>query len=131
MKIKRTIIFLWIYTAILFAITETLSIYHNRGENIFKEKCILVIIGFLLIEIVNQFSYRLSKLDYHKASIFKCVCFWLTFSILIFVYWVLLFKTDRAFVWNWPEFVGHIFVYLIGIHSLPFYSLNHYCPVKN
>jgi hypothetical protein len=126
MKNRRLliIIVLWLYTAVLFAITEIISVYHSNSETVFKEKCVLILIGIALIEILNQISFRISKNNIQQATIIKAVGFWLIFSVLIFTYWGILIKTDSIYIWKWSKFISYFFIYLIGIHCLPFYSLS-------
>jgi hypothetical protein len=121
---KTILYFLWIYAAVLFFVSGFLSLTRSGHESVIKEIDIILIVTLILIELINQVSYRLSKRTAQKASIIKCVAFWIVLSCSSIIYWFYLLKLEQQYSISWHKILGVTFFLLLFTFYIPFYSLD-------
>ena len=113
-----------LYAFIIFVIVEVVTVLHNGHDLLTKERDIIIIIGLISIELINQITYWLAKNNRNFAAGLKCVLFWFIFTMGAVVFLYLLVGLDRNVVLRQYEEIGRIMAYLLLSLSLPYYSLS-------
>ena len=113
-----------LYTLVWLLLIHFISVSRNGAYELSKEKWIIIAICAVLVEILNQFTYWLAKVERKVAVLLKGIIFWCIFSIGCLVYIYLLNRIETTVAWVWYEDIEAIIIYLIFSWALPIYSLS-------
>jgi hypothetical protein len=108
----------------MFVAAHFVSVRHNAGELLSKERWVIVAVCALLVEVLNQVTYRLGKKKPGTAALIKCVTFWCIFTAGIISYIYLAHGLQAASRWRWSETAGHVLVYIAFSWVFPIYSVS-------
>jgi hypothetical protein len=119
-------VFLFCYSLAFFIATDIMSTLTNGGYVLVKERFILWGVTLLLIELLNQVTYKIAKRVYSLAVVIRVSVFWVLFSAAMIIYIIWLSKLDRITgnTWHsWYKYIG-LYLFYIGMSVwLPYYSL--------
>ncbi len=116
-------IVLALYCFLLLATTEYLSITRNGFYNLIKEHYVILIICLALIEILNQTTFYLGKINHKKVVELRAILFWAIFTVGIGFYICLLLPLEKEIVFKWHVEILRLLLYLILSVGLAHYSL--------
>lgn len=115
---------LFLYGLFLLGGVHYISIIHNGQEMLTRERSIICAVCLFLIEIVNQVSYWLGKIQKELATKIRLISLWLIITVGASIYYYFLSKLQLI---NSPVFLSRTelliwFTIIILSLYLPFYS---------
>ncbi|MHC4744221.1 MAG: hypothetical protein ACYS8Z_20070, partial [Planctomycetota bacterium] len=115
-----TCLVLMVYFLAIAFYAEYLRSIHGGGEYIFKAGWVITGLSLILIEILNQTTYYMSRSRYRLACIVKAVFFWLIVTSGYIVYIALLKERPLST----KESSMDVLTILLFSFCLPLYSLS-------
>lgn len=112
----------FVYTLLLLSVVKYISITHNGGDTLFKQRWLIIGLSVGLVEVLNQLSYNLGKFYGQIILTLRLVVFWLIFTLAIGWYLYLLSGLEEKTVFIWREEVLDFLVIFLLSCYLPFYS---------
>jgi len=112
----------FVYALLLLSIVQYVSVTHNGGEVLFKQRWVIIGLFVGLVEVLNQFSYNLGKYYARTVLTARLIVFWLIFTVAVGWYLYLLggLKEEIAFIWR-EKVLDFVVIFLLSCY-LPFYS---------
>jgi hypothetical protein len=115
---------LFLYALGLCVGTHVLSLSRNGGDVLCREWWIIVIVCGLIVEIANQTTYYLARVNKPLAARIKALIFWTVFTAGMAVYVYLLLRVEAEPHIRWNQQLPHALVYLWLCRTLPPYSFS-------